>query len=231
MQPPHRRRLLSRKKVYHTKSGFSVRSFSSDKSFLTQLTCIKILDIPENNWLHHEREHEATILKSAMDISDKNPYGNGLLYAGFNQVRKEETSDLFWSLYLAQVSYSHVTFSGPDVFLCWHRDWLQNLQQWPSALPGEPGERTWGRGQVRRDALQVITSLIWTWAWQLSSEIISSLVFLYRFRCNYIALVGGGPSPRCPGNKVTMTQKVRKSSLTVSCVNCRWQFGTISRRE
>lgn len=27
-----------------------------------------------------------------MDISNKNPYGNGLLYAGFNQVRKEDVS-------------------------------------------------------------------------------------------------------------------------------------------
>ena len=108
MQPPHRRRLLSRKKVHHTKSGFSVRSFSSDKSFLTQLTCIKILDIPENNWLHHERKHEATILKSAMDISDKNPYGNGLLYAGFNQVRKEETSKFFSTTFI--FTYLHNFF-------------------------------------------------------------------------------------------------------------------------
>ena len=43
-----------------------------------------------------------------MDISDKNPYGNGLLYAGFNQVRKEETSKLLWSLFFAQLPYSQI---------------------------------------------------------------------------------------------------------------------------
>ena len=44
---------------------------------------------------------------------------------------------------------------GPDVFLRGDGERLQDLQQRPAAVPGDPGLGRRGRGQVRRDAFQV----------------------------------------------------------------------------
>ena len=55
-----------------------------------------------------------------------------------------------------------------------------------------------------------------------------SLTCCFISRCNYIALVGGGPNHRYPGTKVTMTRKWDRDCQLVS--NSRWPSGTISRR-
>jgi len=97
-----------------------------------------------------------------MDISRKNPYNNGLLYAGFNQ---------------DQTCFCIGTETG---FRIYNSDPVrcQERQDWVGDGDDGPG------GGVKY------------------AEML--------FRCNYLAIVGGGTNPRYPANKVGIWDDLKK---------------------
>ena len=118
-----------------------------------------------------------------MNLGSGNPHGNGLLFAGFNQDQGTKFFESFVILLRTQLSYSKFSKS----FFTF-TNFLLLMMLGCFACGMEDGFRVYNCDPLKEKERQDFVD--------------GGLGFVEMlFRCNYLALVGGGRSPKYPNNK------------------------------